>query len=228
MSKKKILIVVSHPDDEVLGCGGSIARFVKDGNQVAVIFTHEGSTSRYDNKNYKEARLKIKSREAMAIKVSKVLKFKILQFGQNQNLDNRNFDILKNTKNLIKLFNKFKPNIVFTHHPDDINEDHKYTFQTVINASRPVTKHIIEKILLMEIPSSTDWNIKSNFKPNFFVSIDKFFDKKLKAFKIYKSENKSFPHSRSLINLDAQSKYRGAQVGLAQAEAFEIYRDIQK
>ncbi len=228
MLKKKILIVVSHPDDEILGCGGSITKFVKEGNEVAVIFTHEGSTARYDNKNHKDARLKIKSREAMATKVSKILKFKILQFGRNQNLDNRNFDILKNTKNLINLFEKFKPNIVFTHHPEDINEDHRYTFQTVINASRPVNKYTIEKILLMEIPSSTDWNIKSNFKPNFFISIDKFFRKKLEAFKIYKSENKSFPHSRSLINLDAQSKYRGAQVGLAQAEAFELYRHIQK
>ena len=81
----------------------------------------------------------------------------------------------------------------------------------------------------MEIPSSTDWNIKNNFKPNFFVSIDKFLIKNWRHFKIYKkSENKSFPHSRSLINLDAQSKYRGAQVGLAQAEAFELYRHIQK
>ena len=104
MLKKKILIVVSHPDDEILGCGGSITKFVKEGNEVAVIFTHEGSTARYDNKNHKDARLKIKSREAMATKVSKILKFKILQFGRNQNLDNRNFDILKNTKNLINLF----------------------------------------------------------------------------------------------------------------------------
>lgn len=228
MPKKKILIVVSHPDDEILGCGGSIAKYVKEGSEVAVVFTHEGSTARYDNKDHKNAKLKIRSREKMATQVSKILKFKVLQFGKNQNLDNRKFDILKNTKNLINLFEKFKPNIVFTHHPEDINEDHRYTFKTVINASRPVTKYTIEKILLMEIPSSTDWNIKNNFKPNFFVSIDKFFDKKLEAFKIYKSENKSFPHSRSLINLDAQSKYRGAQVGLAQAEAFEIYRHIQK
>ena len=95
MPKKKILIVVSHPDDEILGCGGSIAKYVKEGNEVAVIFTHEGSTARYDNKNHKEARVKIKSREAMAMKVSKLLKFKILQFGYNKNLDNRNFDNLK-------------------------------------------------------------------------------------------------------------------------------------
>jgi LmbE family N-acetylglucosaminyl deacetylase len=228
MLKKKILIVVSHPDDEILGCGGSIAKFVKEGHDVAVIFTHEGSTARYNNKNYKEARLKIKSREVMATKVAKMLKFKILKFGKNHNLDNRNFDMLQNTKILIKLIEKFKPDILFTHHSDDINEDHRYTFQTVINASRPVSKHIIEKILLMEIPSSTDWNIKNNFKPNFFIPIDNFFKKKLKAFKIYKSENKSFPHSRSFINLDAQSKYRGAQVGIAQAEAFELYRHIEK
>ena len=77
MPKKKILIVVSHPDDEILGCGGSIAKYVKEGNEVAVIFTHEGSTARYDNKNHKEARVKIKSREVMAMKVSKLLKFKI-------------------------------------------------------------------------------------------------------------------------------------------------------
>ena len=76
-AEEKILIVVSHPDDEILGCGGSIAKYVKEGNEVAVIFTHEGSTARYDNKNHKEARVKIKSREAMAMKVSKLLKFKI-------------------------------------------------------------------------------------------------------------------------------------------------------
>ena len=82
MLKKKILIVVSHPDDEILGCGGSIAKYVKEGNEVAVIFTHEGSTARYDNKNHKEARVKIKSREAMAMKVSKLLKFKFKLSGR--------------------------------------------------------------------------------------------------------------------------------------------------
>ena len=136
MPKKKILIVVSLPDDEILGCGGSIAKYVKEGSS---------NLNANETNVHKEARVKIKSREAMAMKVSKLLKFKILQFGYNQNLDNRNFDILKNTKNLINLFEKFKPNIIFTHHPEDINEDHRYTFQTVINASRPVTKYVIEK-----------------------------------------------------------------------------------
>ena len=225
--KKKILIIVSHPDDEILGCGGSIAKFINEGHNVKVYFTHEGSSARYKTLNNIDIEKQILSRQKMALKASKYLNYQIIEFGKNINLDNRNYNALYNVKKIIKIFGDYKPDIVYTHHPDDLNEDHRYTSKTVITACRPNSKFNICDIYFMEIPSSTEWSLKNSFKPNVFLSIDKFYKKKIKALNFYKDEMRKAPHPRSKKNIEALSIFRGSQVGLVKAEAFELCRIIK-
>jgi LmbE family N-acetylglucosaminyl deacetylase len=223
--KKKILIIVSHPDDEILGCGGTMSKFVKLKCELFVYFTHEGSSSRYDDSNNKNAILDIQKRKSMALKAANYLKYKITYFGKEKNLDNQSFNILQNTKKIIKIINKIKPDIIFTHNDTDLNYDHHATYRSVINACRP-NIFFVKEIYLIEIPSSTDWNINNDFKPNKFINIEKHMKNKIKLLNFYKTELKKAPHSRSLSNIKALAKYRGGQVGLSYAEAFKIYRSI--
>ena len=225
--KKKILIIVSHPDDEILGCGGTIAKFINEGHNVKVYFTHEGSSARYKNFNDSGIEKQILSRQKMALKASKYLKYKVIEFGKNTNLDNRNYNFLLNVKKIIKIMSDYKPDLVYTHHPDDLNEDHRYTSKTVTNACRPNPILITCDIYFIEIPSSTEWSLKNSFKPNVFVSIDKFYQKKIKALNCYKDEMRKAPHPRSQKNIEALSIYRGSQVGVDKAEAFELCRIIK-
>tara|TARA_X000000368_G_scaffold297227_1_gene236665 strand:- start:38 stop:733 length:696 start_codon:yes stop_codon:yes gene_type:complete len=223
---KKILVVASHPDDEVLGCGGTISKLIKNKNEVYVYFSHEGSSSRFDDFKSKKSLNEVKKRNTMALKCSKLLGYRIIEFGTNVNLRNESFSLLDNVKILGKIINKIKPETIITHHPDDINDDHQITFKIVANATRPPAKHLVREIYLMEIPSTTDWTLRSSFKPNIFVDISNHINKKIKAIKLYKSEFNKYPHSRSEKNLISHSIYRGAQVGIKNIEAFETYRII--
>lgn len=223
---KKVLIVASHPDDEVLGCGGTISKFIKNNYKVYVYFSHEGSSSRYENYNNSKAIKEIEKRNRMALNCTKILGHKVVGFGKNVNLRNENFSLLDNVKKISEIIKKIKPFIIITHHPDDINEDHQITFKIVANAVRPPANYLVKRLYLMEIPSTTDWTIRSSFKPNVFIDISGEIKKKISAIKVYKTELNKYPHSRSEKNLISHSIYRGAQVGLKNTEAFEVYRII--
>ena len=228
--KKKILIICSHPDDEVLGCGGMIAKNNEIGNKVSVIFTHEGSSARHANYNSNDSKKDIKVRRQMAKKASKYLNYNIIKFYNNINLQNEKNLKLKLIKSLIKDINKFKPDIIFTHHSDDLNSDHGFTFDAVINACRPTSNFIVKEIILFEVASSTDWaflNQRNQFLPNLFIDINKYFIKKIKALQFYDKEMRNFPNSRSYKGLEYLAKYRGGQVGMEMSEAFKIIRKIK-
>lgn len=233
--KQKILVICSHPDDEILGCGGAISRHISEGDIVKVIYTHEGSSSRFDtnSKNQitqKKIKTEINRRELMAHKVSKMLKFNIIKFYRNQNLVNINFDLLKLVKSLIKEINYFKPKVIYTHHEFDLNEDHRLTFKATINACRPNKTHMVKEIYSFETPSATEWAdtfYKNKFSPNFFINIEKFIKKKIDAMRIYGLEMRKYPHTRSKEYLTALSIFRGGAVYLKNAEAFQIIRKIK-
>ena len=131
-----------------------------------------------------------------------------MSYSFNLNLRNEKFSILDNVKKLNQIINKIKPDTVITHHPDDINDDHQKTFKIVSNATRPPSKYKVKKeIYLMEIPSTTDWTLRSSFKPNVFVDISQNIGTKIKAIKIYKSEFNKFPHSRSEKKIYIRTQY---------------------
>ena len=228
--KKKILVVASHPDDEILGCGGTIAKLSRSGNIVKTIILTKGISSRFDSNKNEIIKLqdKLNKSSKAANKVIGVKNLKFFDLPDNQ-FDNNS--LLSLTKVIEKEIKNFKPNIIFTHFINDLNIDHQYTSRAVLTAARPQTKNSVDQILFFEINSSTDYQINSNglqFMPNYFVDISKTVKLKKKALEIYKSEMKKYPHSRSVKAILNKNISIGNSIGLGSCEAFQIARIIKK
>lgn len=225
MLSKKILVVAAHPDDEVLGCGGLIAKYAGD-NDICVVILGEGISSRYEkrelaNKNdLDELRLQ-------SIQAGKVLGVKENIF---YNLPDNRFDsvtFLEIVKKVEEIIYKFKPDIIYTHHSGDLNIDHRITFHAVLTASRPLKENSVKGIYSFEILSSTEWSqqkIEKPFIPNVYEDISSALEKKIEAFQKYKFEVKEFPHPRSVAGIKILAQKRGMESGFESAEAFELIR----
>tara|TARA_Y100000389_G_scaffold120177_1_gene117392 strand:+ start:357 stop:1046 length:690 start_codon:yes stop_codon:yes gene_type:complete len=224
--KKKILIIVAHTDDESFGCGGLIKKMSLNKNKVSAISFTNGVGARTNNRD-KE----IKNRKTSSIKAAKILGFNWLaqyDYPDNQ-LDTTG--LLEIIQVIEKHKKQFKPHVVITHNFSDLNIDHRKIAEATLTAFRPEPNEKLEQLLTFEVPSATDFRIlknKKNFLPNYFVNIDKFFNKKIKAIKSYKKEAKPYPHSRSIIGIKNLNKIRGNQCGMKYAEAFEIVRKIER
>ena len=228
--KKRILVIASHPDDEILGCGGTIAKLSRSGNIVKTIILTKGISSRFDSNKNEIIKLqdKLNKSSKAANRVIGVKNLKFFDLPDNQ-FDNKS--LLSLTKVIEKEIKNFKPNIIFTHFINDLNIDHQYTSRAVLTAARPQTKNSVDEILFFEINSSTDYQINSNglqFMPNYFVDISKTVKLKKKALEIYKSEMKKYPHSRSVKAILNKNISIGNSIGLGSCEAFQIARIIKK
>ncbi len=222
---KKIFVVAAHPDDEVLGCGGTLLKHKKNGDKIFVLFISDGVSARYKNKKDSKWLKEIKVRQAMAIKVSKLAGFIIVDILNLINLELGSYSHTYISNKIIECFKKYKPDIVYTHYEYDLNIDHYHTFFSTFIACRPNNHFNIKKLLSFEVPSSTDWGIKDKnkiFCPNYFVDIKKFMKSKKKLLSCYKNEIKKTPHSRSFKNIESLSNYRGGIVGVENAEAFVV------
>lgn len=225
--KNKILAIVSHPDDEIIGCGGTLIKHRKLGDKVQVVFTSESELAR--NKDSFIAKKKSEYRQKIALSVSKILKFEKPIFLNFNNLSLTRSDVTNMNGKLREIIKSYKPSIVYTHSQKDIHHDHRKTFEATIIATRPQNNFLIKKILTFEIPSSTDSNfysVTSNFCPNYFVDIGGQVNLKMKILKKYQNEMKKYPHYRSLVGIKNLSMYRGNIVSLKFAEAFELLRHI--
>lgn len=221
--RKKIIVFSAHPDDETLGCGGYIKKLSKKNDPYVCIFT-AGITSR-EKHNYKDTRTLKKN----ALKAFKILGFKknyFLNLDDNK-LDNYPLlDLVKMTENIIK---KVKPNIIFTHFPDDLNIDHKVVTNAVLTAARPIqNNNFLKKIFFYETLSSTEWSINQKFIPNTYIDIKDSIKFKINAMKSYKSEIRTFPHPRSVKGIEVLAQKRGSEVSLKFAEAFMLYRNVSE
>ncbi len=225
----KVFVIAAHPDDEVLGCGGTLLKHIDNGDKVYILFVSEGVTGRYKNNEKQKSLKEISKREEMARKASRLGKFKIVDFLNLKNLELNTYPHNYLTNIIIKYFKKYKPDIVYTHYEHDLNIDHYQTFFSTFVASRPNTDFNIKKLLSFEIPSSTDWGINNNgrlFNPNYFVDIQKYTKKKEKLLSFYKYEMRKAPHSRSIKNISSLSIIRGGVVGLHHAEGFVVNKII--
>ena len=224
MNKKSILVVASHPDDEVIGCGGTIAMHIAAGDQVAVVFMTNGESSRGEAISDNISRRNKECDEAL-----KVLGIKnVMKFDLPDNMMDQ-VPLLDVIKKVEAAIDKFNPSLIYTHFSDDLNVDHRITHQAVITASRPQSWSTVRSIFLFEVLSATEWNSNSKpkFNPNKFVDISDFWPTKLLALEKYNKELRPFPHSRSIKTIEALSIYRGATVGLNRAEAFQVERIIE-
>jgi LmbE family N-acetylglucosaminyl deacetylase len=226
--KKSILVVIAHPDDETIGCGGAISNHVKNGDKVHCVYMSDGVSSREKKKND----LLINKRKNNAIRAAKILGFKWLFEFSGRFSDNKmdNVSLLKIVKVIEDIKKKINPHIIYTHFPYDLNVDHQAVANATMTAFRPQSDERWEKILSFEIPSSTDFAYFKNksFSPNYFININKFWKKKKKALLCYGNEIKKYPNSRSLKGIEILSRLRGVESGLNQAEAFQILREIRR
>jgi LmbE family N-acetylglucosaminyl deacetylase len=224
---KNILAVVAHPDDEVLGCGGTLAKLSRKGFNIHVLIIAEGLTSRtkkgeVDKKSYKKLHLATKK----SSKILGIKSFEILKYPDNKLYS---VDFLKIVKILEKKISILKPKTIFTHHSGDLNIDHQIVAKAVITSTRPTANNSVKRILAFETPSSTEWSFNTDkiFLPNYFENIEKTFNSKFRALREYSNEMRKFPHPRSYESISALAKLRGSSVGLKYAEAFQIIRFIK-
>ena len=221
MKKNKILIVAAHPDDEILGCGGSIAK-LKDTNDINVLFMTNGVSSRGKNKK------KILERKAACLKLFKHLSLPNPIFFNFPDNEMDKVSLLKIVKKVEEKIRHFTPDTVITHYSHCLNIDHRMTFEAVITACRPINNLSVKKILSFEIPSSTEWALfkGKNFQPNYFIDISKHINKKLTLIKFYKDELRDYPHSRSSYAIKSLASVRGVSCGVRYAEGFYLNRLI--
>ena len=223
-----VLVVAAHPDDEVLGCGGTISKLSREGNQVHVLILADGETSRGATIS-SSLRLKIDKRNTAAENARTILGYaslKITAFPDNQMDTVSLLGIAKVIEESIALI---KPETVFTHHHGDVNVDHRITHEAVLAACRPQPGNPVKNLLFFEIPSSTEWRPPSpgySFNPNSFFNIADTLAIKADALNAYKEEMRPFPHARSIDAVVALAKWRGATVGFAAAEAFIVGRQM--
>ena len=221
----KILVIVAHPDDEVLGCGGTMARLAEEGNIVYTFILSEGITSR-DKIICKEQELGILRESAK--KANDILGVKKVFFHDFP--DNR-FDtipLLDIVKEIEKVKDKIKPDIIFTHYKGDLNIDHQITYKAVITATRPMTGETAKEIYSFEVLSSTEWAYPTTFSPDVFYDISKMINTKLIALSSYKSELRKSNHPRSLGGVWNNASLWGQKVGVGYAEAFKCIRIIKE
>lgn len=229
MNGKSILVVAAHPDDEVLGVGGTIARHVAQGDTVHILFLFEGVTSRHVNPEAPEALLEIERREQMAREAAKVLGAGTPLFHRYPNLRHSAVDTLLLNRVVGDVVQEAKPTIVYTHFGNDMNADHRLTHEAVLAACRPKPGLGVEAIYTFETASSTEWAIRDfgpMFAPTRFIDVTAFVERKMAALRCYDSEMWAAPNARSYEAVDAMMTIRGADVGIHKAEAFAVVREI--
>jgi len=226
---KKVMIIAAHPDDEVVGCGGTMARLAREGFDVHLMILGEGITSRYRQRQDADIGL-IEKLNKDVEKVANLLEAS--DFSMHNLPDNR-FDtkpLLEIVKIIENEINSIKPEIVFTHHGGDLNIDHKVVNRAVLTATRPLTGQPVKEIYAFEVASSTEWafqKFEPVFRANYFVDISLTLEIKKRAITLYESEVRKFPHPRSPEALEVIARRWGSVVGLQAAEAFELIRSIR-
>ena len=188
MSKKenhRILVVAAHPDDEILGCGGTTARLVKNGFSVSTLILGEGVTSRDEDRRVSLRKIELTRLKRQALAANKKVGVERVIFCD---LPDNRFDtipLLDIIKKVEKVKNKIRPSIIFTHCRNDLNIDHKIAYRSVITAARPMKDETVKTIYSFESASSTEWSYPLSFSPNVFFDISGTINKKIEALRIY-------------------------------------------
>jgi LmbE family N-acetylglucosaminyl deacetylase len=224
-----ILVVAAHPDDEILGCGGTMTRLAGEGHDVRIAILAEGMSSRYKNRaDTDQHQLQhLHDRAQRAANKVGAKELVLCKLPDNRLDTIPLLDIVKTVEDLVA---RFRPHTIYTHHPGDLNVDHGIVHRAVLTATRPIEKQSVREIYAFEVPSSTEWafqRIEPTFRPNVFVDIANSLNTKIAAMACYDTEARAFPHPRSAEALRAIATRWGSVVGLRAVEAFELIRSIR-
>lgn len=216
----KVVILTPHPDDETLGCGGTLLKHIEQGDKVYwFIITHMGKSF---DKDKKEKRFEEIRKVAEKYEFEKVFE---LEFEASM------LDQVPSSELISKIsevFKEIQPNFVYVPYPSDIHSDHKAVFDATMACTKWFRYPSVEKVLAYETLSETDFTINpdaNGFRPNVFVNIESFLDKKIEIMKVYESEISEFPFPRSVKAIQSLAYIRGAASGFEAAEAFMILKE---
>jgi len=217
----RVLVIAPHPDDEVIGCGGTILKSLARGDQVFLCVVTTACPPEWNEKT-----IEIKKKERM--KAAKLLGIKKPCF---LDLPATKLDTIPQNelnRKISACVKKVKPDMVFTSYWGDVHSDHRIVFNATLIATRPFDS-TVKKVLCYEIPSTTDLipDKKEIFLPNVFEDISKFLEKKLRVMKVYKTELRKYPHPRSIKAIEVHARRRGVQIGVKAAEAFVLVRAMR-
>lgn len=215
-----VLVVAAHPDDELLGVGGTLARHARAGDAVHVLICGEGATSRDA-----DARTEVEALQAAARAAAATVGARppvLLGLPDNRLDTLARLDVIKAIDDVVR---EVVPEIVYTHHAADLNVDHRIVHEAVCVATRPLPGCGVRAVYCFETVSSTEWGM-STFRPVRFVDVSATLEVKLAALRCYPMEMREFPHARSLPAVEALARWRGATAGVAAAEAFEVQREL--
>ena len=225
----RILIIAAHPDDEVLGMGGTITKYAERGDEVAVLIVTDGSTSQYRN----DLRLQdiINEKKAEITNCAAELGVRHIFYGD---LPDMKLDVtphIEINRVIESIIDTFQPSVVFTHFSGDVNKDHRMVYESTLVACRPVFGQCVKRLFMYSVPSSTEWNVQTAanvFLPNWYEDINgEFAEKKYKAIECYKTELRDYPHPRSVKYIQTADAAEGNKVGLLAAESFILLRSIE-
>lgn len=222
----KIMVIAAHPDDEVLGCGGTISKHVADGDVVHIVIVAQGGTLRVHDQfigadvvvTHERAPPTLAGKACDAARVLGAVEPIFLDYP-DQKLDV--VPLLEVTQAIERAALNISPDIVYTHHAGDLNKDHRIVHEAVLTAFRPPSADIFA----FEIASSTEWGI-APFWPDHFRDVTDHLEKKIKALECYDAEMRPPPHPRSYEGLRCLAKMRGFTVGCQSAEAFKTIRTV--
>ncbi|HYC60449.1 MAG TPA: PIG-L family deacetylase [Thermoanaerobaculia bacterium] len=221
-----ILAVVAHPDDEILGCGATLLRLKNEGHRIFTVVLCADADARRDRPS-DLSRYAVEAAQMIGVDETENGGFANVRFNVVPHIEMVQF--------IEKAILRFRPSWIFTHHPSDLNVDHRVCYETTMAAARlpqrltedvPVT--MIERIYLCEVPSSTDWGLPLSvpFQPNSFFNVSATIDQKIRALEHFRGALKPAPHTRSKENVRALAHVRGGEVGLEAAEAFVLVRHV--
>lgn len=223
----RILLIFAHPDDEILGCGGTVAKLSEEGYEVYTLILGEGITARDEIREPEAKRAELNALREDALLANRKVGVKEVIF---YSLPDNRFDtvpLLDIVKVVEKLIQEIRPSIIFTHSREDLNIDHQITYKVVLTATRPQPRSFVKEIYSCEVLSSTEWNYPMSFYPDtYFVLSENHIKQKIEAMKCYKSELRTYPHPRSLEGIEYLARLRGMQIGVEYAEAFRLVRRI--
>lgn len=224
---KNVLVIAAHPDDEVLGMGGTIAKLVKKGCVVDVLIVTDGSSSQYRNSDHLAEIIEAKKLETR--NCANVLGARDIYYGglPDMKLDcTPHIDI---NQSIERVIDKVQPDTVFTHFWGDVNMDHQNVYKSTLVTVRPVLGQVVRNLYCYRVPSSTEWTPNKEdtmFMPNYFVDIEQYAEQKYKAFACYSTELRDYPHPRSVQYLRESDKAAGLRVGMLAAEEFVMLRNL--
>lgn len=222
---KNILVVAPHADDEIIGCGGTMARHIKQGDKVYVIIAtnaNKGAPELFSSKGVQNVRKEALAAHAfLGVKETFFMDFPAPALNA--------FPEYKISISISEIINKIQPEILYLPFPSDLHQDHKAIYRAGLVAARPQGGYSVKEIYCYETLSETEWGPyqENAFAPNLFVDVTDVFEYKIEAMRFFKSQLKEFPHTRSLETFEALAKYRGSTIGVERAESFIVERIIR-